>query len=89
MRIPRYGKTLKECVEALEARSGMVWVPGHNSWEHQVKLVARARMEPLSSHIMFAEIVLNEARVSDDIPWLVTELIRLCPHAKELLRYDP
>jgi hypothetical protein len=82
-------KTFEECVEALEARSGMEWVPGHKSWEHQVKLVARARMEPLSSHIMFAEIVLNEAQVSDDIPWPVTELFRLCPHAKELLWYDP
>jgi hypothetical protein len=42
----------------------------------------------LSSHSLFAEVLLNEAKVADDIPWPLTHLFRLCPHAKELMWYN-
>jgi hypothetical protein len=81
-------KSFDECVHDLKDRSGIQdWSPGHD-WETAEHLIARARVEPLSSHSLFAEVLLNEEKVADDIPWPITHLFRLCPHAKELLWYN-
>ena len=50
--------------------------------------MARARVEPLSSHQPFAQIVLGEPRVSDEVPWPVRELFYNLPNSRELIWYD-
>ena len=82
-------KCHETCLAAVKEESGIEdWCPEDSDWERLTSLAARARVEPLSSHIIFAEVVLKEPKVSDAIPWPITELFRLCPHAKELLWYN-
>ena len=50
--------------------------------------MARARTEPLTSHNLCAEVLLNEEKISDEIPWPLKDLFRLCPQARELIWYD-
>ena len=76
-------------MQELRERSGIDdWSPGNDDWEREEQLIARARVESWSSHSLFAEVLLNEEKVADDIPWPITHLFRLCPHAKELLWYN-
>ena len=83
-------KCYETCLATVKEKSGIEdWCPEDSDWERLTSLEARATVEPLSSHIIFAEVVLKEPRVSDAIPWPITELFRLCPHAKDLLWYDP
>ena len=77
-------KGVETCLQELQQRSDIdTWAPGTDDWERAEQLIARARVEPLSSHRLFAEVLLNEEKVADDIPWPITHLFRLCPHAKE------
>jgi hypothetical protein len=81
--------SLAECMSLLREKSGLDdWRPGDGSWEEREALVARARVEPLTSHALFAKVILNEPRVSDEIPWPVRDLFRLCPSSKELHWYN-
>jgi hypothetical protein len=83
-------RSYEACLDAIRDKSGIQhWEPTDTHWEHRAALIARARAEPLTSHKLFADIVRLEPRVSDDIPWPVTDLFLLCPHARELLWYDP
>jgi hypothetical protein len=74
-----------ECLSLLRAKSGIEdWSAIDSGWEEREVLVARARVEPLTSHALFARVILEEPRVSDEIPWPARDLFRLCPCSKEL-----
>ena len=82
-------KSFDECMRDLKDRSGIQdWSPGHD-WETAEQLIARARVEPLSSHSLFAEVLLNEEKVADDIPWPIAHLFRLCPTQRSCFGITP
>jgi hypothetical protein len=83
-------RSYEQRIEAIRQKSGIhEWEPTDTDWEQRAMLIARGRAEPLTSHKLFADIVLTEPRVSDDIPWPITELFLLCPASRELMWYDP
>jgi len=51
-------------------------------------LVRRARKEALSSHELFAKVVLSMSKVSDEVPWPLNELYRVT-HAGALVWFSP
>ena len=82
-------KGFESCLQELKQLSGVDdWRPSADDWERMERLVARARTEPLTSHNLFAEVLLNEENISDEIPWPLKDLFRLCPQARELIWYD-
>jgi hypothetical protein len=83
-------RSYEDCLAAIRERSGIQdWEPSDTQWEHRAALLAKARAESLNSHKLFADIVRMEPKVSDDIPWPITDLFLLCPHARDLMWYDP
>ena len=80
-------KTFEECLQDIIQRSGIQeWAPSDDDWERREALVARARVEPLGSHQLFAQIVLGEPRVSDEVP--VKDLFYNCSNSRDLVWYD-
>jgi hypothetical protein len=79
-----------DCLAAIREKSGFdEWEPTDTHWEERTLLIAKGRAEPLTSHKLFADIVRMEEKVSDEVPWPITELFVLCPRARELMWYDP
>jgi hypothetical protein len=78
-----------DCLEAIRAKSGIEeWVPTDHNWQQTSALIAKGRVEPLTSHRLFADIVLAEPMISVAIPWPVRELFLQCPASSELLWYE-
>jgi hypothetical protein len=82
-------KSYGECLAAIRAKSGIEeWDPIDTAWQQRSTLIAKGRVEPLTSHRLFADIVLAEPKISDDIPWPVQDLFLQCPASSELMWYD-
>ena len=78
-----------DCLEAIRAKSGIEdWTPTDHNWQQTSALIAKGRVEPLTSHRLFADIVLAEPMISAAIPWPVRELFLQCPASSELLWYE-
>ena len=86
-------KSLQECLAELIGESDLVgWkigAPMEEEWEEEQALLAKARTEKLTSHSLFAKIVLAEPQVSEQLPWPIRDLFKLCPHSRELMWFDP
>ena len=83
-------RSYEQCIDAIRQKSGIQeWNPTDTDWELRLAALAKARVEPFSSHKLFADIVRTEPKVSDEVPWPISDLFILCPHARELMWYDP
>jgi hypothetical protein len=60
-----------------------------NQWQLHYELIRCARIEKLSSHGLFAAVVLRSPMVSSEIPYPVRDLIKLAPTAERFTWYNP
>ena len=75
-----------ECLEALRRLAGDYSLEPLVTLETEA-LTRRARKEPLSSHELLARVVLSMPRVSDDVPWPLTDLYQIT-HSGALVWYN-
>ena len=76
-------------VDAVAERAGRDgWGIRDDGWEELESLVREARIAKLTSHDLFASVVMNEPRVSEALPWPVRHLFKLPRLAQNYLWHD-
>lgn len=64
------------------------WGLADEGWEEQENLLREARTAKLTSHDLFASVLMGESRISDEIPWPLKDLFKLPRLAQDYLWYD-
>ena len=80
---------LRALLDAVAARAGRDgWGIQDDGWEERESLVREARAAKLTSHDIFATLLMAEKQVSEQIPWPIHDLFKLPRLAQNYQWYD-